>query len=103
MGYGWSKHAKEELAKGHTIEVSPRGNSMTPKIKSGQKIRLEPLGDRVVKKGAIVFCKVNGNEYVHLVTAIRNNGESVQISNNHGHVNGWTNKKNIFGIVTKVY
>ncbi len=67
MGYGWSEKAKVELAAGRSIEINPRGNSMTPKIKSGQQITLSPIGDREIKNDDIVFCKVNGNEYVHLV------------------------------------
>ena len=101
MGYGWSKKAKEELAAGRSIEICPRGNSMTPKIKSGQQITLSPIGNKEIKKGDIVFCKVKGNDYVHLVKGIRSNGEEFLIGNNHGNINGWTSKKNIFGIVNK--
>ncbi len=101
MGYGWSEKAKSELAEGRSIEINPRGNSMTPKIKSGQQITLSPIGDREIEIDDIVFCKVNGNEYVHLVKGLRSNGEEVLIGNNHGRINGWTNKKNIFGIVTQ--
>jgi hypothetical protein len=69
---------------------------MTPIIKSGQAALVEPVTDKTeLKKGDIVFCKVNGYYYLHLLTAIRH--EQYQISNNHGHVNGWIGRKNIFG------
>jgi len=75
---------------------------MTPKIKSGQQITIEPLNNRELEKGDIVFCKVNGNEYVHLVKAIRSNGAEVLIGNNHGKINGWTHITNVYGIVVKI-
>jgi hypothetical protein len=46
----------------------------------------------------VVLCKVHGTYYLHLITA--KDGQRFQISNNKGHVNGWT--KTIFGKVTKV-
>ena len=46
--------------------------------------------------GHIVFCKVRGNYYDHLVKA-KNEKRGYLIANNHGHVNGWTHQ--IFGIV----
>lgn len=71
---------------------------MQPKVKSGQLITISP--DKNVEKGDVVFCKVKGKYYVHLCTAVH--GERYQISNNHGHVNGWIGKNGIFGKVTKI-
>lgn len=88
------------LKQGRTLQMRPVGQSMTPKIKSGQLITIEPLGDREPKKGDIVLAKVRGHYYIHLVSAIKH-GE-VQISNNHGHVNGWTPLHQVFGIVTNI-
>jgi phage repressor protein C with HTH and peptisase S24 domain len=77
------------------------GNSMTPIIRSGQKLKIEPvIHAEELKKGDIVFCKVHGNYYIHKITGIK--GEQFQISNNHGHVNGWTNSSKIYGIVTEI-
>jgi len=72
---------------------------MTGRIASGQLCSVVPL-DRDPQKGDIVLCRVRGHQYLHLVTAVR--GDQYQISNNHGHVNGWTSRKNVFGILTKV-
>lgn len=92
-------HYKQKLLEqGKTFETSEKGNSMTPLIKSGQKHILAPITLDQVKVGDICFCKVNGNYFTHLVTAKGEKG--VQISNNHGFVNGWT--KNIYGKVIKI-
>lgn len=87
----------EWLEKYETIEVTPHGNSMRPKILSGQLITISSDISNI-EKGDIVFCKVNGYYYVHLVTAVK--PPLYQISNNHGHVNGWTNK--IYGKVIRI-
>lgn len=61
---------------------------MVPLIKSRQPCALRPI-DRPLKKGDIVYAKVKGRYYTHLVTAIGQDGR-VQIGNNKGHINGWT-------------
>lgn len=91
-----SKKLVEKLLSGETISFRPRGNSMRPKIKSGQLCTVAPIGGiNDISVGDVVLCKVSGNQYLHLVSAIQ--GERVQISNNHGHVNGWTGIKSVFG------
>lgn len=89
---------RERLLNGEIFITSEKGNSMTPIIKSGQKHRLQPITIEDAKVGDIVYCKVAGKYYTHLVTAKSNRG--CQISNNHGYVNGWT--KNIFGKVIEI-
>ena len=73
---------------------------MSGKIESGQLVKVSPLGNHVLKIGDMVLCKVNGVQYLHLVKAI--SGDRVQIGNNKGRINGWTSRRNIFGIVTAV-
>jgi len=86
----------EHLQSGETCIVTGYGNSMTPKLKSGESVIMEPVNENTeLKKGDIVLCKVNGNYYCHLISSIK--GNSYQISNNHKHVNGWISKNNIFG------
>lgn len=89
----------EKLAKGESFETSEKGNSMTPLIKSGQKHILSPITLDNVEVGDIVFCKVNGRFYTHLVKA-KNDKQGCQIGNNHGHINGWTKK--VYGKVTEI-
>jgi hypothetical protein len=92
----------QKLQSGEIIErYKEHGNSMIPIIKSGQPVKLEPVIGRTLKVGDIVFCKVRGNYYTHLIKAIR--GKQYQIGNNHGGINGWISKNSIFGIVTKVH
>ena len=93
------KHIIEKLSNGERVQLNPQGNSMTPKIKSKQSIVLSPVRPEDVKSGDIVLAKVKGKHYIHLVTAIDKEKERVQISNNHGHVNGWASFSGVFGIV----
>lgn len=69
---------------------------MTPLIKHRQPVDISPV-DRPVKKGDIVFCRIGKRYFLHLVSAVRD--EYVQISNNHGHINGWTHQSNVYGFV----
>lgn len=94
-------HWKEtELSKGKTLITSEKGNSMEPLISSGQKHKLIPCHWMDCIEGNVVFCKVSGRYYTHLVTA-KDKHRGLQISNNKGNVNGWTTK--VFGKVVEVY
>lgn len=70
------------------MKFRPQGNSMTPRIKSGQLCTVEPANFDQVNVGDIVLCKVRRSVFLHLVSAKRD--RQLQISNNHGFVNGWT-------------
>ncbi len=72
---------------------------MVPLIKSGQKHRLSPCNLEEIKVGDIVFCKVHGRYFTHIVKAL-NKERDARIGNNKGHINGWT--KQIYGKVTEV-
>lgn len=95
----WATQLIKDLQEGKTVQFRPRGNSMTGRVASGQHATVQPL-DRDPQKGDVVLCKVRGNQYLHLVSAAR--GDQFQISNNHGHINGWTSRKNVYGLLTKV-
>ena len=82
---GWADRHIEALQAGQTVQFRPRGNSMQPRIKSGQLVTVEP---------------VTGAQYVHLVVAVQ--GERCLIGNNKGRTNGWTNMARVYGRVTKV-
>ncbi|WP_366918996.1 hypothetical protein [uncultured Gimesia sp.] len=58
---------------------------MTGKIESGQLCTVEPVEEDDLKKGDVVLCKVNGNQYLHLIKAIQ--GKRYQIGNNRGGIN----------------
>ena len=97
---GWATGHIERLSKGETVQFRPRGHSMVGKIASGQLCTVEPLGERELDVGDIVLCRVNGNQYLHLVKAIQ--GETFQIGNNRGGINGWVTRRQIFGYLIDV-
>ena len=89
----------ERLKKGETFITSEKGNSMSPKIKSGQSHKLAPVELKDVNVDDIVYCKVRGNYYTHLVKA-KSDEKGVLIGNNRGGINGWT--KQVFGKVIEI-
>jgi hypothetical protein len=91
----------ERLRRGEVIEgYREGGNSMTPRIRHRQPVNIHPRQTRQhpPTPGDIVFCKVHGRYMMHLVTVV--DGDRYQISNNHGHVNGWTTLDKIYGYVS---
>lgn len=101
MSVNWSDFAVTELQAGRSVTISPRGNSMTPKIKSGALVTLEPIIDiDLLEKDDVVLVTIGGTIYLHLISAVEK--ERIQISNNHGHVNGWTNKNKVYGRVIDI-
>jgi hypothetical protein len=69
---------------------------MTGRIESGQLCTVEPVPDAAtLQVDDIVLCKVAGNEYLHLIKAIKDG--KFQIGNNRGFVNGWIGASAIFG------
>jgi hypothetical protein len=97
---GWAARHISALRRGEAVEFRPKGGSMAGLIENGQLVRVEPLGDHVPKKGDIVLCKVQGNEYLHKITAVRPG--ACQISNNRNYVNGWASLASIYGVCVAV-
>jgi hypothetical protein len=89
----------EKLQKGEIFITKEKGNSMIPLIHSNQPHKLSPATWEQVKEGDIVYCKVKGNFYTHLVKA-KNEQRGCLIGNNRGGINGWT--KQVFGKVIEV-
>jgi hypothetical protein len=75
---------------------------MTPKIKSGDQVRIKKVDLSVYRVGDAAYAKVHGSFYLHLITAIDETKGRYQISNNHGHVNGWTPGENLYGLCVEV-
>jgi small-conductance mechanosensitive channel len=73
---------------------------MAGKVDSGQLVTVGPVANHKLAVGDVVLCKVNGVQYLHLVKAI--SGDRIQIGNNKGRINGWTSRRNIFGVVTEI-
>lgn len=83
------------LREGDTVTFIAHGHSMAPRINDGDTVTVEPVTGDEISKGEIVLARVNASWYLHLVTAT--DKHRVQISNNHGHVNGWTARRNVVG------
>jgi hypothetical protein len=89
----------ERLQDGETFITSEKGNSMVPLIHSGQEHKIQPTTIDEVEVGDIVYCKVKGRYFTHLVKA-KNPEKGCLIGNNKGGINGWT--RNIYGKVIEV-
>lgn len=90
----------ERLLNGETFTTSEKGNSMVPLIKSGQEHELAPITWDQAEIGDIVYCKVRGNYYTHLVKA-KDLQKGLLIGNNRGNINGWT--KMVYGKVVRIF
>jgi Peptidase S24-like len=88
------------VAAGTTVEFRPSGSSMVPLIRSRQLVTVAPVDPATVEVGDIVLARVAGTVYLHLVSAIDDG--RIQISNNRGRVNGWTNHARVYGICVAV-
>lgn len=80
---------------------------MSGKVENGQLVTVEPLSEsrEELEVGDIVLCKVQGREVLHLVSGIRSASglpTGVQIANNKGLINGWTQPHKVYGKCTKV-
>lgn len=89
----------DRLINGETFITKEKGNSMVPLIKSGQEHILEPTSWEKCSEGDIVYCKVKGRFFTHLVKG-KNEEKGLLIGNNKGGINGWT--KQVFGKVIKI-
>ena len=89
----------EKLLKGESFITKEKGNSMVPLIYSSQEHVLSPITWEQAEEGDIVFCKVRGSLYTHLVKA-KDLQKGLLIGNNKGGINGWT--KQVWGKVIQI-
>ncbi len=90
---------EKALSMGRRIISKEPGNSMLPLIKSRQPVEIIPITIEDVEVGNIVYCKVHGKYYTHLVKA-KDTKKGLLISNNKGRENGWT--RQVYGKVVKI-
>lgn len=95
MTMSWATTAIQCLQRGETVTIRPRGHSMTPLIRSGESVTIQPLAATDPAVGDIVLCHVHGCDYLHRVMAIGPRG--YLIGNARGHANGWVPRRSIFG------
>ena len=99
---GWAARYIENLNNGKNVTFRPRGNSMQGKIESGQLCTVTPITEHnILSVGDIVLCKVKGNEFLHIIKAIRSTSQYL-IGNNKGGTNGWISKTAIYGKLISV-
>ncbi len=96
----WATHYIEKLKNGQTVELRPRGNSMSGRIESGQLVTIAPIDKSIPRKGDIVLCSIGKRQYLHLVLAVL--GDRYLICNNRGRINGWAGRDHIYGIVVRI-
>lgn len=92
---------KTLLEKGE-VSWKPHGNSMTPRIDSGDQVVVKKIDPKLLEVGDIVYAKVKGSYYLHLLSSIDESQDRYQISNNHGHVNGWVTSDKVYGVCVQV-
>lgn len=93
----WADDAIERLKEGETVIVKPHGNSMTPRIQSGQQVTVKPVDTATIRSHDVVLVRVKGNVYLHLVRQVSQSGNLFQIGNNKGRINGWVTGDHIYG------
>lgn len=88
---------------GRSITVKPRGHSMAGLITDGAVVTLEPYGDSEPLVGEIVFARVRGRRYSHLVLHLILAQEPGRylIGNSQGRPDGWVARQEIFGRAIK--
>lgn len=101
---GWAHQYIEQLKEGQAVNFRPRGNSMQPKIRAGQKVTVEPTGPETLMVGDIVLCRVGPNEYLHFVKSVKGDGvrRKFLIGNNRGLINGWTSANHVYGKLVRI-
>lgn len=100
---GWADNYVKDLKSGKTVAFRPKGNSMKPKIHSGDLVTVS--SDLTgLAEGSIVLCRVKGRQYLHFVKAVKEDGDkrTYLIGNNRGGINGWIGLNGIYGCVTDV-
>jgi hypothetical protein len=75
---------------------------MVPLIRSRQLVVVAPVDPSKLEVGDIVLARVAGTVYLHLVSSHDPARKRVQVSNNRGRINGWTNHDRVFGICVAV-
>lgn len=99
-GMSWAMHAKNALREGKTVQIRPRGHSMTGKVNDGDLVTVAPVDPATLQKDDIVLVRCKGHDYLHLIKAI--DGQRFLIGNNRGGTNGWVSANAIFGKAIQV-
>eukprot|EP00927_Polykrikos_kofoidii_P042655 TRINITY_DN36696_c0_g1_i1.p1 TRINITY_DN36696_c0_g1~~TRINITY_DN36696_c0_g1_i1.p1 ORF type:complete len:362 (-),score=52.85 TRINITY_DN36696_c0_g1_i1:105-1133(-) len=91
---------KARLQAGETVCFRGGGNSLHPRIKSGECCRYEPVFKHEdIKEKDVVFCQIKGRYWGHIVKKKDARQNEYTISNIHGWENGTCRLENIYGKV----
>ena len=103
-GREWATAAYEALSRGETIEVRPRGHSMSGRISDGDLVTLQPYQTGTVMPGDVVLVRIQGRRYAHLVLhqVLEREPGRLLIGNNLGGTDGWVPEQEVYGRVTHV-
>lgn len=99
---GWADQFIKALQEKGEVQFKPSGNSMAGKVASGDLVKVINYPKAVYEVGDIVLCKVAGNQYLHLISALDKPTARAQISNNKGHINGWIKQSAIYGLCVQI-
>lgn len=100
---GWADAAIETLKLGLEARFRPKGDSMEPRIRSGQMAVVQPItSPYALNRGDIVLCTVGRHQYLHQVLQIDGGKRQVLIGNMKGKENGWTTFERVYGRLTEV-
>ncbi len=99
----WSTEAVAALQRGSSVQVRPRGHSMTGRISDGDLITLVPCRLEDLTTGDIVLARIQGKRFAHVVlhSILTVEGDRFLIGSHQGRVDGWVDRGDIYGIVTE--
>ncbi len=100
----WAQTALALLQKGKPAQVRPVGHSMRGIINNGDLVTLAPCEAQTIKAGDVVFARIQGRRYSHLVLhlVLECKDGRFLIGNNFGRIDGWITAQNIFGKVVDI-
>lgn len=100
----WRTEAVAALQAGQTVQVRPRGHSMTGRISDGELITLTPCQAADLSVSDIVLVRIQGKRFSHIVlhSILAIEGSQFLIGSHQGRVDGWVEQGSIYGIVTRI-
>ena len=103
-GREWAAVAYDALRRGETVEVRPRGHSMSGRISDGDRVTLQPCRAENIAAGDIVLVRIQGRRYAHLVLhqVLEREPDRMLIGNNLSGVDGWVAAEDVYGRVIAV-
>jgi len=72
------EHVLEYIRLGKSVVIGVKGNSMKPFLREADRVVLEPLGNRHIKKGLVVLAYWEGQIVLHRVVKIE--GDSLYLA-----------------------